>query len=196
MKTDLILLAGGVSRRFAAISGEMGGKKLLADFAGKPLFEYAMDTVQTVSNFCRILVVTRESEIRKEAYRRGFYPVEAPPPEEGMAASMRAGIFNARPDAALCFFVCDEPYFTGELLYGFLEAYAGQELPLGRVKAGNRFGSPTIFAPIFREELLSIHGDQGGRSLFKRYPDRIFYYDVPEKALTDFDTPWEHGQNE
>ena len=196
MKTDLILLAGGVSRRFAAISRESEGKKLLADFDGKPLFQYAFDAAQAVSPLCRILAVTREPAIREEALRRGFCPVEAPPPEEGMAASMRAGILKARADAALCFFVCDEPYFTGELLYGFLEAYAGQELPLGRVKSGNRFGSPTIFAPMFREELLSIRGDEGGRSLLKRYPDRIFYYDVPEKALTDFDTPWEHRQNQ
>ncbi|HIS76991.1 MAG TPA: nucleotidyltransferase family protein [Candidatus Merdivicinus excrementipullorum] len=196
MKIDLILLAGGVSRRFAAISRESEGKKLLADFDGKPLFQYAFDAARAVSHLCRVLAVTREPAIREEALCRGFCPVEAPPPDEGMAASMRAGILKARADAALCFFVCDEPYFTGELLYGFLEAYAGQELPLGRVKSGNRFGSPTIFAPMFREELLSIRGDEGGRSLLKRYPDRIFYYDVPERALTDFDTPWAHRQNQ
>lgn len=190
MKTDLILLAGGISRRFASESKEAGGKKLLADFEGQPLFRYALDAVQAVSDFCRILVVTRESAIQDEALRRGFSVVEAPPPDEGMAASMRAGIAAARPDAILCFFVCDEPYFTGELLSGFLKEFVRQELPLGRVKGGTRFGSPTLFSPIFREELLDIHGDEGGRSLFKRYPDRIFYYEVPEKSLADFDKPW------
>ncbi len=163
----------------------------MADFQGRPLFQYALDTVEAVSDLCRILVVTREPAIRQEALRRGFDLVEAPPPDEGMAASMRAGIEAARPDAFLCFFVCDEPYFTGELLVGFLKNFARQKLPLGRVKAGNSFGSPTLFSPAFREELLAIHGDEGGRSLFKRYPDQIFYYEVPEKALADFDTPWE-----
>lgn len=191
MKIDVILLAGGISRRFASQSREAGGKKLLADFAGQPLFRYALETVEAVSNFCRVLVVTREPVIQGEALCRGFDLVEAPPPDEGMAASMRAGVKAARPDAFLCFFVCDEPYFTGELLVGFLKNFARQKLPLGRVKAGNCFGSPTLFAPVYREELLSIHGDEGGRSLFKRYPDQIFYYEVAEKALADFDTPWE-----
>ena len=104
---------------------------------------------------------------------------------------MRAGVEAARPDAVLCFFVCDEPYFSGELLSGFLKEFSRQELPLGRVKAGTRFGSPTLFSPIFREELLAIRGDEGGRSLFKRYPDRIFYYEVPAQSLCDFDTPWD-----
>lgn len=193
MKIDVILLAGGVSRRFASQSREAGGKKLLADFHGRPLFQYALDTVEAVSDFCRILVVTREPAIREEALRRKFDLVEAPPPDEGMAASMRTGVEAARPEAFLCFFVCDEPYFTGELLVGFLKNFARQEMPLGRVKAGNRFGSPTLFSPIFREELLAIRGDEGGRSLFKRYPNQIFCYEVPDQALIDFDIPWDQN---
>ncbi|MGI5893950.1 MAG: nucleotidyltransferase family protein [Candidatus Merdivicinus sp.] len=186
----MILLAGGISRRFASQSAEAGGKKLLADFAGQPLFRYALDSVNAVSDSCRILVVTQELVIREEAIRLGFSVIEAPPPDEGMAASMRAGVCAARSDANLCFFVCDEPYFTGDLLADFLKNFSHQHLPLGRVRAGNHFGSPTIFSSRFREELLAIHGDEGGRSLFKRYPNQIFFYDVPEKALQDFDQPW------
>lgn len=190
MKIDVILLAGGASRRFASESTEADGKKLLAQFNEKPLFHYAFDAADAVQGSARILVVTREATIREEALRRGFFPVEAPPPDEGIAASVRAGATAARPDAALCFFVCDQPFFTGEWLCGFLEAYTQCGLPLGRVKAGSRMGSPTIFSPVFRKELLALCGDEGGRSLFKRFPSQTFFYEVPDRVLDDYDYPW------
>ena len=134
MEVDIILLAGGGSRRFARASSEAGGRKLLALWRGKPLFHWALD---------------------------------APPPDEGIAASARAGAAAAREGAALCFFVCDQPEFPRELFTRFVEGFCSSGLPLGRVRAGDRMGSPTAFRPELRGELMALRGDEGGRALFR-----------------------------
>ena len=188
MKIELILLAGGDSKRFAAKSNESGGKKLLAQFKCKPLFEYALKAAEAFKHFGKVTVVTGEESIRLAAQEKGFRTVCPPPPTEGIAASVRTGTAAADEDAHLCFMVCDQPYFTGEMLKDFISAYLISGKTLGRVRCGKQMGSPTVFAPVHRQALLSAKGDEGGRSIFKRFQGDIFFFDVPEKALKDIDT--------
>lgn len=190
MELDIILLAGGGSRRFARSSREAGGRKLLALWRGAPLFHWALEAVSPPPPGCRVLVVTREEEIAAEARRRGFLPVEAPPPDEGIAASVRAGVAAARAGAALCFFVCDQPSFPRALFARFIEGFRASGLPLGRVRAGDRMGSPAAFRPEFRGELLALRGDEGGRTIFRGREDETFFLEVPEGCLEDWDVPW------
>ena len=72
MKIELILLAGGDSKRFAAKSNESGGKKLLAPFKDKPLFEYALKAAEAFKPFGKVTVVTGEESIRLAAQEKGF----------------------------------------------------------------------------------------------------------------------------
>ena len=153
MKIELILLAGGDSKRFAAKSNESGGKKLLALFKGKPLFEYALKAAETFKPFGRVTVVTGEESIRLAAQEKGFRTVCPPPPTEGIAASVRTGTAAADEDSHLCFMVCDQPYFTGEMLKDFISAYLISGKTLGRVRCGKQMGSPTVFAPVHRQAL-------------------------------------------
>lgn len=185
MKIDIILLAGGASRRF-------GSDKLTAIFEGKPLYQYALDALSAVQD-CLIRVVTRNPELENAARSLGFSLVSAPPPEEGIAASIRAGVAASRQDAFLCFFVCDQPYFDGETFQRFLKAFSASGKPYGRVCAGNRMGSPAIFPPWARDELLALTGDEGGRRILQKKQEALFLYPVIPQLLRDFDTPWEHA---
>lgn len=185
MEIDVILLAGGASRRF-------GGQKLTANFHGKPLYQYALEALSQVKGY-PVRVVTRNPEIWEAARSQGFFPVEAPPPDEGVAASIRAGVQASRPDAFLCFFVCDQPYFTGETLTAFLSAFEKSGKAYGRVCCGERMGNPSIFPPHVRSQLLLLTGDQGGRSLLTGNQANTFFFPVPEPSLQDFDTPWDEG---
>ena len=51
-------------------------------------------------------------------------------------------------------------------------------------------GTPCVFAPYLLPQLLSLQGDEGGRSLFQGRENRTFFYDVPVDSLKDYDTPW------
>lgn len=179
--TDLILLAAGASRRF-------GSQKLLADFRGKPLYRWAFEAAAQVKN-ARVFVVTRAGLLDTSAARFGF---EAALVEENLpqSASAAAGAKVARPGANLCFFVCDQPHFTGAALAEFIRAFQSSGRDLGRVKAGEKFGSPTIFSPKFRPDLLALTGDRGARELFRGREEDTFTMEVPEPFLIDYDIPW------
>lgn len=62
MITEIILLAGGASRRF-------NGNKLTSEFKGKKLFLYTFDTVSVFKNRAdyNISVVTSNKEIAEKA---------------------------------------------------------------------------------------------------------------------------------
>ena len=180
--TDLILLAAGASRRF-------GKQKLLECFADKPLYRYAFDAAAQLEHV-RMLVVTRAGLLDSAAAAYGFETVLVED-NQGVGISVAAGAAAARPDAYLCFFVCDQPYVTGADLRRFLAEFARSGKSLGRMRAGDRCGSPTIFAPCFRSQLMALTGDEGGRTLFKGREADIYYCDVAQRLLEDFDTPWE-----
>lgn len=181
---DLILLAGGASRRF-------GGKKLTALFHGRSLYAYAFDAANAVTDLCRVTVVTNEEALRTTAYRMGFSVVDAPPPDEGIAASIRAGVAATDAQSPVCLMVCDQPHFTGELLRAFLLGFLESGKLLGRVYSGTTPGNPAVFAEEFRAELLRLTGDSGGKQIFFGRENEIYRFFVCKEALLDYDTPWE-----
>ncbi len=152
--TDLILLAAGASRRF-------GRQKLLAEFAGRPLYRFAFDAARELER-ARVLVVTRAGLLDGAAAEYGFETVLVPE-GQGQGVSVAAGARAARAAANLCFFVCDQPHMTGAELERFLAGFARSGKSLGRCRAGDRYGSPTVFAPRFRQELAALSGDERGR---------------------------------
>ena len=180
---DLILLAGGASRRF-------GGKKLTALFHGRPLYTYAFDAASAVKDLCRVTVVTNEEALRTTAREMGFSVVNAPPPDEGIAASIRTGVAATDAQRAVCLMVCDQPHFTGELLRAFLLGFLESGKLLGRVYSGTTPGNPAVFAAEFRTELLRLTGDSGGKQIFLGREHEIYRFSVSKEALLDYDTPW------
>ena len=183
---DLILLAAGASRRF-------GGDKLLATFEGRPLYEYAFEAAKQAQNQgARILLVARHPQLLKSGEKLGFLPLPMPEPTEGVAASIRRGVACCRQGANLCFFVCDEPHFSGETLCRFLQAFEESGKLLGRVCAGSVMGSPTIFSPLFKPQLMALQGDRGGRALFQGREEDTLFFQVPLQELADYDQPWDN----
>ena len=179
--TDLILLAAGASRRF-------GRQKLLAEFAGRPLYRYAFDAARELERV-RVLVVTRAGLLDGAAAEYGFEAVLVPE-GRGQGASVAAGARAARAAANLCFFVCDQPHMTGAELERFLAGFARSGKSLGRCRAGERCGSPTVFAPCFRQALAALSGVEGGRALFRGREQETYDHEVPPARLRDYDSPW------
>lgn len=178
--TRVILLAAGASRRF-------GSQKLLCPFEGRPLWRYAFDAARDAGR--PVTVVTRAGLLDGAAAEYG-YGLALVPPGLGQSDSVAAGAAAAEEGEGLCFFVCDQPHFSGRTFRKFLDAYEASGKPMGRVCCGGRMGSPTVFAPSLRPALLSLTGDGGARSLFSGREEDTFFYPVPELHLVDYDSPW------
>lgn len=55
--------------------------------------------------------------------------------------------------------------------------------------SGNKTGSPVFFHRRYVPELLTLRGEQGGRLILNRYPDRWSRYGVDDSLFEDVDTP-------
>ena len=177
--TAAIVLAAGLSRR-------MGAPKLLLPVGGVPMLQRTLDLVAGFP-FTRWVLVTIPgvaAGIKTEAQ-----VILNPLPEEGQSSSLRLGVLAARPGESLFFFTGDQPLLNREILSAILESDDGQSIVYPRGPDGTPRG-PTLFAPCFREELLALTGDTGGRYLRSRYPEACRPVPVSDaKVLMDVDTP-------
>ena len=57
------------------------------------------------------------------------------------------------------------------------------------MRCGDREGNPNVFGRRYREELLALSGDRGGRGILKRHAGQVSWLEVSdERELTDLDT--------
>lgn len=203
MKTALIYLAAGNSRRF-------GSNKLLYEIEGRPMYRHLLDRLVRIAGTfpdCEVLVVTRYEEIREsvEALRINGEPVRcvwSPESAKGASYSVRAGLLEAIRLGAqeAAFFVADQPWLTEASVRGFLRLMQsagetqepGQEDAatewLGCVRYRDREGNPVWFGKAYFPELLELKEEEGGKKVFRRHRDKARYYEIQDrKELEDID---------
>ena len=98
MKTGLIMLAAGNSRRF-------GSNKLLHEIEGKPMYLHVLELllkVQKQTENCKLTVVTQYPEIKKTAERYGAEVYLNPTPERGIASSLVMGLEASKEMDCFC----------------------------------------------------------------------------------------------
>jgi CTP:molybdopterin cytidylyltransferase MocA len=66
------------------------------------------------------------------------------------------------------------------------DVYSAESGPEGKKSAG---GSPNIFSCRYRDELMSLEGDKGGKRVIRKHEDDTVYIEVPAEELYDVDTP-------
>lgn len=194
MHIALIYMASGFSRRF-------GGNKLLAPLAGKPLYRHGFDQLQdaarrisvSLSCSCCLYVVSQYDEILSWCRTHDAIAVKNTAAGEGMAASVRLGLEASAAADAWAFFAADQPYLSGEAIGNFVVQYAQSGCGIGCAVSGSRRGSPAIFSHVYKDELLALQGDRGGRAILETYEDDLWQFAVPEGELCDIDTrdDWE-----
>lgn len=59
--------------------------------------------------------------------------------------------------------------------------------------AGDKAVSPVFFHRQYVSELLELQGEQGGREVLHRYPDRWWKYPVEDSYFLDVDTPEQYN---
>ncbi len=179
-----IILAAGRSQRMGATN------KLLLPVKGVPMLGRVIEAVQAADPYYCVVVTGYEDRAIREAL--AGYPVRIaynPEFEAGVSTSIRRGIIAA-PDASEGFLFClgDMPFVRPETFRAVGEAFAQRG---GIVAAGHegRQGHPVVFHTDFRDALLALQGDQGGRQIIEAHPEAVAVVDVNDPGIfADVDT--------
>jgi molybdenum cofactor cytidylyltransferase len=179
-----LILAGGAGRRF-------GGGKLLADLAGAPVIRRVAERVLE-AGFAEVVMVTgaEGASLRSAIEGLACRIVDAPDWDEGMAASLRAGVAAlAREARGVCVFLGDMPLVPAALCTP-LAAAAERAGYAARPRHAGKPGHPVAFTRAAFADLAMLEGDSGATALLKARPEAVAYLDTADSGvLLDVDTP-------
>ncbi|GAA0727716.1 molybdenum cofactor cytidylyltransferase [Clostridium malenominatum] len=181
-----VIMASGYGKR-------MGQNKLLMPLKGKPVLEHVINSIKRC-DFNEIILVGRDKEVLDLGFDKGISIVENHEAYKGQSQSIKLGVENANKNSeGYMFFTGDQPFIdnrTINLLLG--EHYENKDKIICPMYKGER-GSPVIFPSIYREALLNLQGDEGGRSIMKSNLEEIIFVQIEDgKILMDIDTPEEY----
>ena len=178
----------------------MGQDKLVMPWKDSTVLGHVLQTVleaiELQDVFTEICVVARHpieayvSEEGRDKLRtcRGIWrQVPSPKP---LAETIRLGLKDLNSEVQVIGFLPgDQVGVTVQGLAACLRQVL-QILPDFLVPiAGNNSGSPVFFHRRYVSELLALRGEQGGREVLHRYPERWRKYTVEESLFQDVDTP-------
>lgn len=179
----IVVAAAGEARRF-------GSNKLLYKVDGMPLYRRMLGTLEQFPDTMKI-IVTGYKEIKTDAMAQECVIVENKEPQLGMAHSVILGVeecYRRNPNLqGILFTVCDQPGLTAATIERLLKA--AREHPGAVVCAASKGvpRNPVVWDRRYREDLLSLSGDQGGRQLFPKYQEHMITIEVKAEELKDID---------
>ena len=195
MKISAVIMASGASKR-------MGENKLLFQYSGMSFIENTIKKVLE-SGFYEINLVTSHNEIEniyrnlletngfKKEKNHNFIITKNHNPDKGISESIKLGVKNLKPCDAYMFFTADQPKLSTETI-----KYIMSKAEIDKIiipKYNNENGSPTIFGGNFKDNLLYLEGDTGGKQIVQENKGKVKYLDIKnvEEGI-DIDTQEEY----
>lgn len=176
-----IIMASGESKR-------MGENKLLLEYKGKKIIEYVLDKVSSC-DFNNILVVCNNEEIIKICSDRNISTIYNSEWKKGQSESIKIGIKNSPKSEGYAFFTADQPLINVETINLLLNEFNNNKEYIIVPNYNGKRGTPVIFSDKFKENLLELEGDVGGRVIINENPSYTRFINVEnEFILWDIDT--------
>ena len=173
-RVSAILLAAGASRRMP------GRDKLLLPYKGKSLLQRAVELLDSMMFYEKILVTTtaRLNQIDLPPKIRALTNSR---PESGQSESLRRGLEIASGEWFL-FLAADQPLLTQADLQPMFELAEKNPDRIIFPSVNGNPCSPALFPTRYREDLLSLTGDTGGRAVRNAHSDKCLSFDVKNPA--------------
>lgn len=184
MLLSVIILAAGQSKRMGQIKQLMpfGQSTVLGEVINNFLLSAASEII--------LVLGYKAEEVMKTIASKPTKIVINPYYRRGMSTSIIAGMNHVDVQTqAVMLALGDQPligsFTINKLIKEFYRYDKGIVIP---IYCGRR-GHPIIFAIKYKEELLKLKGDVGGRQIIKSHPDDLLEVPVAsENVLIDFDT--------
>lgn len=185
MKASILILAAGASSRMG------GADKLMEPVQGQPLL--ARLARAALATELPVTVVLPPDRPDRAATLTGLpvQTVTAASARDGMAESLKAGVAALPADHGVMMLLADLPDITGDDLHAMVREWADEPDAILRGAANDgTAGHPVCFPPDLRDDLMTLRGDEGARSVLVRHRARLRLVPLPDRhAVTDLDTP-------
>lgn len=170
-----IILASGFSNR-------MGKDKLLIEIEGEK-------TIERVINACikskldKIIIIYRNEKIKHIADRYGIKAIQNNKAYKGQSESMKIGIRNTGKKNSYMFIVGDQPYLDSDTINRLIKEYKDSKSTIAIPYYRKKRGMPLILSNIYRDELLNVSGDKGGRDVIKRNLSDVHIVNIDDEKI-------------
>lgn len=171
-----IILASGFSRRFKS-------DKLTYKISNRPLVEHVVINCLD-SKLDEVIVVYRKNEIFECLKNYDVKLVKNENAEAGMSESLKKGAENAHVDSkGYMIFMGDQILFDSDDIDMMLDEFENHRIIIAASYGGKRM-TPVLFPACYRDEILKLSGDEGGRSILaNKDNDRIYVEYDSEKSI-------------
>ena len=178
-KVGCVIMASGLGKRF-------GGNKLMADFAGKPLFLRALEASEGLKD--HRVVVTRHADVAEICRDLGVNVILHQLPNRN--DTVRLGL-EALGDLDGCLFLpADQPLLRRETVDGLVKAWENDRESILRPIHEDTPGAPVLFPAWAFPALRTLPEGKGGGWIIRNQSDRVKLLEVEDEfELMDADTP-------
>ena len=171
-----IVMASGFSKR-------MGLNKLLMKYNDKFLIEHTLEKISQC-DFEEKIIVTQYEEIEK--LTDNFKVVINENAHKGQSESIKLGVKSSEKCDGYMFFVADQPLINQKDIEKLIRVFRENKDFIVIPKYKEKHGNPVIYPSLYKEEILRLEGDKGGKSIIKS-SNKIKYVEVEEDTLFDID---------
>ena len=178
-----VLLAAGQSKR-------MGRVKQLMPWGHSTIVEQSIDNLlASVVNEVIVVVGYKAEEVRKAIGARPVKVVVNTDYEQGMSTSIAVGLSSIdSQEHAVMLVLGDQPLIGSQTINSLIDEFHRCDKGIVVPTYQGRRGNPVIFAARYKEELLRLKGDIGGRDIVKDHPEDVIEVAVATKSvLIDID---------
>jgi len=174
-----IILAAGEGKR-------MGKVKLSLPLGDKQLIEWVLQAAKLTPLDKYFLVVRPEDkEMIKTGEKWGAEIVLNSEYKSGMSSSIKKALLQISSEELVGFFVLlgDQPLINPSLLFKMLLAFTPDKKEMIVPFYKDRQGNPVFFDGYWKDELMKLSGDVGGKVLIKAHPERIKRFKISDESI-------------
>jgi molybdenum cofactor cytidylyltransferase len=102
-----------------------------------------------------------------------------------MSSSIKKALHQISSEELEGFFVLlgDQPFINPSLLYKMFKAFTPDKKEMVVPFYKDRQGNPVFFDGYWKDELMKLSGDMGGRVLIKTHPERIKRFKISDESI-------------
>lgn len=177
-----IIMASGYSSR-------MKQNKLLLEYRGKTLIQHTVDIVSKCA-FSQVILVVREKEMLQLQNTHKLKVIENKKAYKGISESIKLGLKYTDDCDGYMFFTTDQPLLSSNTVNKLLQSFYEDKNHIIVPRCMGKRGSPVIFPKKFKQELMDLDGDIGGKIVINKYLEQVRFVEMDDEAnLFDVDTP-------